>query len=81
MKRIILIFLFPFFVGCASWSVKHIHVNGNGTYMYDGLPITGNATIDWWSCIGISPCPYSNLEIINGTDRTDNRSTSTNTIK
>lgn len=64
MKNLIL-FLLAFSVGgCAGYSYTHGHVAGNGTYIYNGLPVTGNATVDTYSCIGHCP-DIKNLEVIN----------------
>lgn len=64
MHKYLIVFLAGFLGGCAGYSYTHVHVNGNGTYIYNGLPVNGNVWIDTHSCIGKCPA-IKNTEVIN----------------
>ena len=73
MRKIVLFLLIPL-CGCvAGYNLHHLSAKGNGTFTYNGIPVTGNVQLDSWTCVGLDggKCPsiiQFNGESINASD-------------
>lgn len=66
--KILLICFCALLGGCAGYSYTHGHVNGVGVYTLNGVPVTGNVSVDTYSCIGKCPA-IPNIEAVNATNK------------
>ena len=65
MKKIFISIALITLCGCTSFSINHLKGIASGVYNYNGVPVTGNFTIDHWGCIGFNCQPVNMTELIN----------------
>lgn len=59
-QRLLSLLLLVPLCGCvAGYNLHHLTAKGNGTFTYNGIPVTGNVQLDSYTCLGIDggKCP------------------------